>query len=325
MTRIRFDSMAPLPAGNAPLIRWLLVALAFLVVNALQAQSNSAIEQSRLYPRTIPPSGGSLSAEGISMPQGEGIAAEDESFGVQQILKEQQEIPEFLISSSSTVYFTNNEALTHTDEKSDEFFVGDIGFSWTPRLSPGWQFQLGGAMALFRYEDSALDFESLGAGTGLVFTPPNMWGISFSGRYDFVELLDRHANQILQDHEFSLAVQKVLVLGRSHALSFGILGSAGISDPFAEQRDQIGFGIAYHLQLTRYFGSDFGYRISEYFYNAHDRRDLNQVFSLALHYNFKSWLALNGYLSGAINHSNESVFSYKVFTGGGGVGLVVRF
>ena len=122
-----------------------------------------------------------------------------------------------------------------------------------------------------------------------------------------------------------MAVQKFFVLGRSHSLSFGIIGSAGISDPVAEQRDQIGLGVAYHLQLTRYFGRDFGYCLSEYFYNEHGRRDLNQVFSLGLHYDFKPWAAVNGYLSGAINHSNESVFKYKVLTGGGGLALTIRF
>jgi hypothetical protein len=307
--------------------RCIFSAAALLVVGAIQAQegSNPAIEQSRLYPRTIPPTAGSLSVEGISVPDGEGIAPEDESFGVQQILKTQDKIPQFLISAGTSLYFTNNVALTHTGTQSDAFFVGEAGFNWTPRLSPNWQFQLGGAMALFRYEQSALDFESLGAGTGLIFTPPNMWGLIFSSRYDFVELLDRHSNQILQDHEFTLAVQKVLVLGRSHSLSFGIIGSAGISDPVAEQRDQIGLGIAYHLQLSRYFGTDLAYRLSAYFYNEHGRQDVNQVFSLGLHYDFKPWAAVNGYLSGALNHSNESVFKYKVFDGGGGLGLTIRF
>src|SRR5438045_5218176 len=169
MTRIRFDSMAPFPAGNVPLIRCLTAAVALLFVSVVQAQEgNPAIEQSRLYPRTIPPNSGSLSAEGMSVPQGEGIAPEDESFGVQQILKTQEKIPEFLISAGTSVYFTSNVALTHTDQQSDEFFVGEAGFSWTPRINRQLQFQLGGALGLFRYEQSALDFESLGAGTGIV-------------------------------------------------------------------------------------------------------------------------------------------------------------
>jgi hypothetical protein len=318
--------MSPFRAGNVPLIRCVIAAIAVLLVSIVQAQQgNPAIDQSRLYPRTIPPTSGSLSTEGMSAPEGEGIAPEDESFGVQQILKTQEKIPEFLISAGTSLYFTSNVALTHGNEQSSEFFVGEAGFSWTPRVNQQLQFQLGGALGLFRYEQSALDFESLGAGTGMVWTPPNLWGISFASRYDFVELLDRHSNQILQDHEFSLAVQKVLVLGRSHSLSFGIIGSAGISDPFAEQRDQVGLGIAYHLQWTRHFGSDLGYRLSEYFYNDHGRRDVNQVFSLGLHYDIKSWVSVNGYLSGALNHSNESVFKYKVFNGGGGLGLNIRF
>src|SRR6185369_5536329 len=115
------------------------------------------------------------------------------------------------------------------------------------------------------------DFENLSVGTGLTWTPPNCWGLAFVGRYDFIELLDRHGSEILQDNEFSLAVQKFVSLGRSHGLTFGILGSVGISDPFAEQRDQAGFILGYHLQLTRRIGADFGYRHSWYFYNAGDR------------------------------------------------------
>jgi hypothetical protein len=325
---MRFDRIPLFRAGNVPLLGLIGVALAaaLLVSSDICAQdSNPSIEQSRLYPRTVPPTAGNLSPDGLSLPQGEGVASEDESFGAQQILKAQEKIPEFLLSASSSIYFTNNVALTHSATQSEAFYVGDAGFSWTPRVNPQLQFQLGGALALFRYETSALDFESLGAGTGFIWTPPHAWDLAFMTRYDFIELLDRHGHQILQDHEFSAAVQKVLVLGRSHALTFGLIGSAGISDPTVEQRDQAGFAIGYHLQLTRQLGSDLGYRHSWYFYNEGGRTDLNQVFSLGLHYNVKPWAVVNGYLSGATNYSNQSVFKYDVFSGGGGLGLIIRF
>lgn len=313
-------------AGNRArcLVGVLLVAL--VMVHSVRAQeSNPAIEQSRLFPRTVPPTADTVSTGGLSMPEGETSAAGDESFGAQQILKTQEKIPNFTISAGVTGYFTNNVALTHNATQSEGFFVGDAGFSWTPRLNPQFQFQLGAGASLFRYETSALDFESLGAGTGIIWTPPNFWGLVWIGRYDFVELLDRHSNQILQDHEFSLSVQKLFVLGRSHALSFALIGSAGIADPFNEQRDQAGLVIGYHLQLTRYLGSDFGYRLSGYFYNGGGRDDVNQVLSLGLHYNIRPWLAINAFLSAAKNHSNQSVFKYEVFNTGGGLGLFIRF
>jgi hypothetical protein len=120
-------------------------------------------------------------------------------------------------------------------------------------------------------------------------------------------------------------VPKIVVLGRSHSLNFGILGSVGISDPFAEQRDQIGFALGYHLQLTRQLGADFGYRHSWYFYNSNDRHDLNQVISLGLHYSITPWASLNAFSSFATNYSNESAFKYNVFSSGGGLGLLIRF
>lgn len=262
----------------------------------------------------------------MALPKGESTTSEDESFGAQQILKTEEKIPQFMVNGSASAFYTSNVALTRNDEVSDGFFVGAAGFSWMPRISPQLQFSLDMGASIFRYFDtSALDFESLGAGVGIAWTPPNAWGCQLFGRYDFSELLDSHSNEILQDHEFSLALQKLFVLGRSHALSAGILGSVGISDPFAEQRDQIGFALGYHLQIARQLGTDFGYRHSWYFYNDSGRTDLNQVFSLGLRYDITPWATVNALISGALNHSDRGAFDYNVFSSGGGVIFTARF
>ena len=311
----------------SPASRHFVLGLSLLVVASIQAQEpNPAVEQSRLFPRTAPPTPANVTSDGMALPQAEGSTSEDESFGAQQVLKTQEKIPEFTLSGGASSYYTNNVALTRRNTISDGFFVGDAAFNWTPRINAEWQFQAGARASIFRYFDTTvLDFENLGAGVGLVWAPPRAWGISLIGRYDFTELLDSDSNEILEDHEFSLALQKVLVFGRSHALTLAVLGSAGISDPFVEQRDQVGFAIGYHLQLTRQLGSDLGYRHSWYFYNEGGRTDLNQVFSLGLHYYFTPWASLDGFLSGAVNTSNRSVFRYDVLSSGGGVGLTVRF
>ena len=267
-----------------------------------------------------------VTPDGMALPEGEGVISEDESFGAQQILKAQQKVPDFTLGGSISSFYTNNVALTRSNTISDSFLVGAAFFNWTPHINPELQFQFGAAASIFRYWDTTpLDFENIGTGVGLLWTPQNFWGIGILGRYDFTELLDSASHEILQDHEFSVALQKLLVLGRSHALTLGVIGSVGISDPFSEQRDQLGFAVGYHLQLTRQLGSDFGYRLSGYFYNDGGRDDLNQVFSLGLHYYITPWASVDSFLTGAINSSNRSAFRYDVISTGGGAALTVRF
>ena len=315
-----FRSSVASPAG-----RILLVGTALLSLGTLSAQTNPAVETSRLYERQAPPTQGMVTPDGMALPEGE-TTSDDESFGAQQILKAQEKIQDFTLGGSFSSYYTNNVALTHANTVSDSFMVGAAFFNWTPRINPELQFQFGAAGSIFRYTDTRpLDFENIGSGVGLLWTPKNFWGIGILGRYDFTELLDTHGHEILQDHEFSVALQKLVVLGRSHSLTLGVIGSAGISDPYAEQRDQVGFAAGYHLQIARQFGGDLGYRISGYFYNKGGRDDLNQVFSLGLHYYITPWASADGYLTGAVNSSNRSAFSYDVISGGGGASLTIRF
>ena len=310
----------------SPACRILLVGTALLSLATLSAQTNPAVETSRLFERQPPPTSGMVTPDGMAMPEGENAGTEDESFGDQKILKTQQKVPDFTLGGSISSFYTNNVALTRSNTISDSFVVGAAFFNWTPRINPELQFQFGAAASIFRYWDTTpLDFESIGTGAGFLWTPKNFWGIGILGRYDFTELLNSASNEILQDHEFSVALQKLLVLGRSHALTLGVIGSVGISDPFSEQRDQLGFAVGYHLQVTRHLGSDFGYRLSEYFYNDGGRNDLNQVFSLGLHYYVTPWASVDSFLTGAINSSNRSAFSYDVISTGGGAGVTIRF
>jgi len=309
----------------SPVGRLLLVGIALLSLGKLSAQTNPAVETSRLFERQAPPTSGMVTPDGMALPQGEGIS-DDESFGAQQILKSEQKIPDFTLGGGISSFYTNNVALTRTNTISDSFVVGSAFFNWTPRINPELQFQFGASASIFRYWDTTpLDFENIGTGAGLLWTPQNFWGIGILGRYDFTELLNSASDEILQDHEFSLAIQKLLVLGRSHSLTLGVIGSVGISDPYSEQRDQIGLAAGYHLQITRQFGGDLGYRLSGYFYNKGGRDDLNQVFSLGLHYYITPWASVDSFVTGAINSSNRSAFRYDVISTGGGAGLTVRF
>jgi hypothetical protein len=305
----------------------LLLALPLFSVLPVSGQSqDSAIEQSRLFQNTQSPATGRMTPDGTLLPATDSSGAQDDSFGIQQVLKDNPKVTHWMVAGGGSLFYTSNAALTRSNTISDGFGVGTASVTWASKIGQQWELQAGAGAALFRYFDTTdLDFESLATGVGLTWAPPGTGGVSFFGRYDFTELLDASSHQILSDNEFTLGAQKTFVLGRSHALSLGVAGSAGISDPFSAQRDLLGFFVGYQLRLTRNVEADFLYRFGYYFYNDGDRRDVNNVISASVTYHVNQWASVVGFLSWGDNSSNRSAFDYQVFTGGGGVALNVKF
>ena len=290
------------------------------------AQNNTPIEQSRLYRPTGSPGTVGVNADGTALADTEVTSSDDDSFGAQQILKSEVRNRTFALTGGISVIYTDNVGLANRGARHDVFAVLDAGASWSPRLGKEWEGTVGLRASVFRYDrTSALDFENLGFGTGLAWTPQSMRGVSFFGRYDFTELLNREGDQVLMEHALTLGAQKSIALGRSHALSFGAIGSFGLSDPAEAQRSQLGLFVGYHLQLARKLETDFLYRPAVYFYTDSSRTDFNQIVSWTLRYRFTEWAELNASFSYGMNTSNRSVFDYDVLTTGASAGVKVTF
>ena len=305
----------------------LILAIGLLsAVPQAHAQADAAIEQSRLYRDTSAPTGVGVDANGSALPAAEATNSSDDSFGAQMILKNQEKLQPFVLSGGASLLYTSNVALTRSGTRDDVFAVADAGVAWTPRLPNNLEASIGAHASIFRYDrTSALDFESLGFGVGLSWNPPMLRGASVFARYDFTELLNRSGNEILMDHTLTLGAQKAFVFGRSHALTIGAVGTVGISDPYAAQRDQLGAFIGYHLQLTRSFDADLLYRPAVHFYNASGRTDFNQVLSCNFRYRLTRWADLTASFSYGANRSDEAVFDYNVLTTGVTAAVDVRF
>jgi hypothetical protein len=286
---------------------------------------NAAIEQSRILSPPGGPGTSGMTADGTMLPTNAG-ASEDDSFGAQQILKEQQRVREFVVSGDASVFYTNNVALTRRPQISDAFFVGNAGLSWYHNINSKLQIQIGGRASIFRYFDtSELDFENLGAGIGLSWVPQTPWGISIFARYDFTELLDKHSNELLQDHEFTIGAQKIFVFNRTHSLTLGVVGSIGISDPFAAQRDGVGGFAVYRLALTDRLETEVGYRLGGFFYNSGGRNDFTQIVNLGLRYHFTPWMEAGAFFSFTSNLSSADAFQYNVINTGGAIAFTLWF
>lgn len=306
----------------------LLLALVLSTLSVAQAQEAlSSITQSRLFTNPAAPGTTSVDANGTALPEEESApSSEDDSFGAQIILKNQERRRSFSVFADVSAFATNNVDLTPGATRSDSFLAANIGTAWRPIVNPQLIAELSAGGSLFRYDRAReLDFQKLYAGAGLSWLVPRLSGVIAFGRYDFIEVLDSGNNELLQDHEFAIGVQKIFVFGRSHFLTTGLTGILGVTTPRSQERDQAAIHAAYHLKITRSFEADLLYRYAAQFYSEGDRMDHNQTLSLALSFVANRWLRVMGSISGALNDSNQAPFDYDVLNVGGGLRLEVTF
>jgi hypothetical protein len=287
-------------------------------------QPISPIEQARLFEELPTSTNTEVHAKGRGL--GDDDTSSDDSFGTQLILKSQSRIPTFTVTGDASVFYTNNAALTRRDKIDDTFFVANAGVSWTPLIAPHLEAQIAAHGSIFRYDStSVLDFENLGLAAGLSWNPDHFAGVTLFAHYDFTELIDRHSEEILRDHEFTIGAQKVFPLGRAHAIVAGATVVADAAEPESAQRHQAGMFLAYRLQATRSLSVEVLYRFAGYFYNDTDRIDRNQLLTASVRYRLREWADLNAFFSFAYNRSSDSVFNYDAVANGGGLSATIRF
>jgi hypothetical protein len=300
----------------------LLISAGLRYANAQQAAS--PIEQARLFKESPASTNREVDANAPALSEDD--TTSDDSFGEHVILQSQPRIRTFVVTGDASVFYTNNAALTPHNWIDDAFFVSNAGVSWTPQIAPHLEAQVAAHSSIFRYDKtSELDFQGFGLRTGLFWNPDHIAGVALFAHYDFIELINRHNEEILRDHEFTIGAQRVFPLGRAQAFVVGANLMAGVTAPESAQRDQAGLFLAYQLQATRSLGIEFLYRFAGYFYNDPRRTDRNQFLSVSARYRLVEWADINAFFSFAHNRSDDSAFSYEAATNGGGLSATIRF
>ena len=287
-------------------------------------QAVSPIEQARLLQEL--PAATSAAVDANGTPLADEDTSSDDSFGKEVILKSRPRAQAFVVTGDASVFYTNNVALTRRDRINDTFFVANAGVSWSSGIAPNIEAQVAAHGSIFRYHStSVLDFENLGVGAGLFWSPEHFAGVGLFAHYDFIELLNRNSEEILRDHAFTLGAQKAFPLGRAHGFVAGVTLVAGVSEPESAQRDQAGLFLAYRLQVTRSIDTEILYRFAGHFYNDTGRIDRNQVFSATMRYSLSDWADFKAFFSLADNRSDDAAFNYDAAVGGVGIGATIRF
>src|SRR2546428_9200135 len=140
----------------------------FSAVAAHGQQNAPSITQSRLFTNPAGPGTASFDANGNALPNRVPASSEDESFGTQIILKNQERPKIFSVFGDASVVYTNNVDLTPHRTRSDAFLAANAGAAWRPPISQGLALEISAASSVFRlYRDKGLDVERISAGTGL--------------------------------------------------------------------------------------------------------------------------------------------------------------
>lgn len=308
----------------------LLVAMlaARLSVSAIAAEpSASQIEQARQFRNTEMATEAPAQTQTAETGTEQTVGPEDESFGVQQILKRQERLRPFNVFADASVFFTNNVALTRRDYQHDAFLTATFGASIQRPLTDALTLELTVKGGVFRYDKfTELDFESVDAGGGVSYRLRQLWNLTLFARYNFTDLISGESgDEFFQNHTFTLGAQKTFDLSRAHSIVTGLSGQWGISDPSLAERDEYTAYTGLQVQATRHLESDLFYRLSYFDYRENDRHDINQTITLSVRYTLGDWFSINATSYFGTNSSNQSTFDYDVINIGGGLGASLKF
>jgi hypothetical protein len=252
---------------------------------------------------------------------------DSESFGIQQLLREQERLRHFRISGELSVLATNNVAFSRVDPRADTFCVAILPLEFRRRLGQGFRLEADLRLAGFRYNRfKELDFNSTDAGLGLSYHAASLGGIDLFARYNYNQLnRARQGDAFFRNHTILVGVQKAIVFSQAHYAFFGLVAQIGFAEPKESERSEASAFAGYHLQATRKLQADLLYRYARYDYTEASRTDQNQTLSLALRYQFAEWAS--AYVSSFItwNASDVTAFEYDAGNAGGGLTLSLEF
>lgn len=252
----------------------------------------------------------------------------DEDLGEQRLLVPDARYKSLTLFANASEFYTSNAALTNGGGRGDWFTALQFGGSWLPRIKGSLYGEVSVLQQLYRYADfSALSFNSLDVGGGLVYVFRDLDDLSAFARYNYNLLTDASAsNSIFYQQTIRLGLQKPFVFSRAHSATVAVNTDLNLDGwPGYALRNRFALLAGYQVNLTRKLQANLFYQIAYFPFLDTDRRDWNQIMSAGLAYNFTPWFSVNASVSASFNDSTETFYTYGVLNTGAGVSAMVRF
>lgn len=310
-----------------PIIRLLFSCLA---LSGTLVGQQPQIDQARQFQAGTNAPGVSVSPfaeSSLTLDTGSDLGIDDESFGVQQMLREHERFRHFRVGAEISAFATDNVALSSVNRQSDSFLAALVPVEYRRPLGGGFQLHADLRFALFRYNRfQQLDFNSFDVGVGLDYHTEKLGGLDLFARYNYNQLNSaRSGNTFFKNHTFTAGVQKSFVFSKAHYAYLGATGQLGFADPVESERSEASIYAGYHLQATRNLQVDLLYRYAWHEYSAGPRQDHNQTVAVAVRYRLADWASIFASSFASWNDSNVQAFDYEAANVGGGVTLSLQF
>ncbi|MGB8352254.1 MAG: hypothetical protein WCD79_00035 [Chthoniobacteraceae bacterium] len=251
----------------------------------------------------------------------------DSDLGLQVLMRRKEKEEPFRFFADAAEFYTDNVALAKNHQVGDSYFFGDVGFTYQHNLTDDLAIEATVRQGFFRYSEfKSLNFDDFNGGTGLTYDWKKLWDVTFFGRYNYERFSnDDIGNSFFQNDTLTFGAQKTWTVHQRDYLYAGYSSIIGWSSPKINQRDEHGVYFGTHYNFSRNFSTDFYYRIAVFDYAVGGRTDLNQTMVASFAYIINDYAKITASASFAVDNSNQSVFDYNLFTGGGGVALQIKF
>lgn len=286
------------------------------------------IEQARLFSQPPIAVEGVSSAGSSDFPDLTPAEVPDDAFGAQVIMKDQERPRPFTAFAEVAAFFTNNVGLVKNATEEDSFLVISAGIAYVRPLARDLRIEAGVRSSIYRYaEFRELDFQSVDASIGLVWSAPKLAGTELLLRYTYTDLTTaEHGYEFFKNHAVLLGAQNLYSISRAMAVYGGVSAQLSWADPQESGRDEYSAFAGFRVQATRCMEADFFYRYGRYVYReANGRHDNNQTISATLRYSPKGWVSASVTGFAGFNRSNRPQFDYDVANVGVALQATVRF
>ncbi|MGK0186204.1 MAG: opacity protein-like surface antigen [Verrucomicrobiales bacterium] len=266
------------------------------------------------------------------------LGSDGGEFGEQAILYRRSNWEPWSIALDFGGFFTDNVALSSSNEVDDSYFRSGIDLGYTPHLKGN----LFGDVSLrynnFSYDElDVLDFDLLHVDAGLLYILPytsgDRWGwakrdTTLFSRYQYQQMTESgFGDRFYEEHALSLGAQKTIRIRRGHQAYLGLVSQFAFeSEPSVSKRNEYALYAGYQIKWTSQLSTGLQYRGAYFDYTDSDgRNDWNNIVALTAAYQITDWATLKASLSLTENQSNRERFDYSNFSAGGGLSLQVSF
>jgi hypothetical protein len=309
----------------------ILCLFAFAAFAASMARGqNTAADRARLLQQqqaTVPSTSPDLTSGGVAGNYA-APSPNDADLGEQAILKRVERYQPFTLDVSVPIYYTSNVALVDRGAVSDTIIAPAVALTYAPRITRTLYGQFTVRQQFFYYQDfTSFNFASFDAVAGLSYYVPTWHNLVLRANLDYNRLTESdNFDDFFNDLSLGLNAEVPFSIGRAQQISLGADALISLhADPTGPQRSDFGAYAAYTVNMTRSLSLIGAARMVVRPYHTGGRTDVSEIISASANYSVRNWLTISAITSFVANQSNQSVFDYHVFNGGGGISVSIKF